>query len=116
MSTFEEKLTNAESLIAAKKIPQHKAIPSIYRLLWRIGVKVPPPHFATLWQNICLEGVPFGVIWGFFIWLILWRNDERYAWAIVLAPAVAGFLFGTIMASRYRSEARTHAFPRWKDL
>jgi Family of unknown function (DUF6404) len=50
--------------LQAAGIGRYTTAPPLYRLLWRMGVETPPPHFASLGSIALLMGLFFGMSWG----------------------------------------------------
>src|SRR5262249_466487 len=58
--------------------PQHVA-PPWYRLLWRFGIEVRPPHFAGFWWVLAVHGglcamVAVGVTWTIHRWTGVYQH------------------------------------------
>ncbi len=96
-------------------IGRNTAAPPLYRLLWRLGVEIPPPHFAGFWPLALSTGPFFAVCWGLLMWFLLWRSDDMPVAIAVVTSLLAGLAFGLIMAAYYRWRARKLALPPWKD-
>ena len=65
--------------------------PPLFRLLWTLGSRVPPPLYATGGQQFLVHGLMAGAFWGTFMWILVWRDS----------PGVAvggGFLFGLLFS------------------
>lgn len=103
-------------MLAQCGIMKSNYAPPIYRLLWRFGVKMPPPHFAGFIFNFLFTGTIFAVGFGTFVWLFSWSANGKSAAGAVLASLAAGILFGLSMASYYRYGARKHKLPAWPEL
>lgn len=88
----------------------------LLRLMWRLGLNVPPPHFAPFWFNAITIGVFFGVAWGVLMWLMSW-SPQGLSWpGALIAAAGAGVLFGTAMAAYYAHGKRKYSLPPWHEL
>ena len=96
-------------------IGQYTTAPPLYRLLWRIGIEAPPPHFASFGSIALLMGLFFGVFWGLVMWFTIWREDDMPIALALTTSAIAGLLFGVIMAAYFRWRARKLALPPWQD-
>jgi hypothetical protein len=96
-------------------INPYTTAPPLYRLLWRVGIEAPPPHFASFGSIALLMGLFFGVFWGLVMWLLVWREDDVPIAIALIMSLVAGVLFGVIMAAYFRWRARKLALPPWKD-
>jgi membrane associated rhomboid family serine protease len=112
--THDEKVAYLLKDLRQKGVGQYTVAPPIYRLLWRLGVEVKPPHFASFWSLVVTTGVPFGVFWGIFMWALVWRQSTPVGFAGGVA-ALAGLLFGLVMAAYFRRRARKLALPRWEN-
>jgi membrane associated rhomboid family serine protease len=111
--THEEKVAYLLRDLGEKGISQYTIAPPLYRLLWRLGIEVRPPHFTSFGSLAALMAVAFGIFWGIFMWLTVWQ--QRSSPSLVGTAALAGLFFGVIMAAYYRSRARKLALPRWED-
>jgi hypothetical protein len=89
--------------------------PPAYRLLWRLGVEVPPPHFSTFSFLFAFQGSLFGLLWGLLcvVPMHVWFSGSL--WLLLAASVGAGVLFGLSMAGYYRRQARSHGLPLWSD-
>lgn len=111
--TFDEKLAAAKTLLASKGLWRASYAPTLVALLWRLGVNIPPPHFAGFLGIFVFSGCGFGVAWGLVMWFVRWSSHGVPASDAVLYAASVGLLFGLAMASYYRYAARKHAIPTW---
>lgn len=114
--THEEKLQYAINRYG--KIVRY---PGMYRLLYVLGIKLPPPVFQSFPGLICMDllliFLPFTVIEVFL--LLLWSDadapfqlfGERFWWVLL-----AGILIGCLDWLYQRHKARQHKIPRWKAI
>jgi hypothetical protein len=114
--TFEEKREAALKLLESTDIWRSNYAPPLLRLLWKFGVKVPPPHFVGFAANFVCGGLFFGVAWGLLMWALLWWRQSTPLGMVVGAATLAGLLFGLGMASYYRHGARRNKIPLWKEF
>ncbi len=112
--THDEKVAYLLKDLGKKGIGQYTIAPPIYRLLWRLGVEVKPPHFASFWSLVGTTGVAFGIFWGIFMWFLVWQQSTPVSLAVG-AAALAGLVFGLVMAVYFRRRSRKLALPRWED-
>ncbi len=109
--TFEEKRQRALAMLEERGVPGWTASPPPYRLLWRIGVRIPPPHFAALAANAAVLTAMVLPIW--FVQVA----TNRHGWAWGLWDCVSGAtLVGLCCAFAYRGAADTHGLPAWRDV
>ena len=90
--------------------------PPFVRLLWRLGIDVPPPHFATFAGSACVAGGFFGALWGLFMWLFVWSNSGMMAMNAAVAALITGVFFGLAMASYYAYGRYRYKLPSWHEL
>ncbi len=112
---FAEKRDAALALLHATGMLPSSYAPPLYKALWKLGVEIPPPHFASFAANTALCGTVFGAIWGVVMWLITW-SGKLPGGAAVAASLFAGLMFGAIMAAYYRHTAQKHGIPAWCDF
>jgi hypothetical protein len=111
---FEQKLSAALALLASTGILSGTYAPPLHRLCWKLGARLPPPHFLSFTANFVLAGVGFGVFWGLAMWL---TGSSHHGLSRLAAVALfAGLLFGLSMAAHYRYGARKHNIPLWRDF
>jgi hypothetical protein len=106
---YPSKQSSALAILAATGLSRSSYEPPLYRLLWRVGLFLPPPHFASFGFNFVFNGVWFGAVWGTIMWLLVWSHQSWSGDAAITAVA-AGVLFGLIMAVYFRYSARKLAF------
>ena len=114
--TYSSRLQAALDLVATTGIRESNYAPPMRRLLWRLGVNVPPPHFAGFLYNAAITGGWFAIAWGLVMWLAIWSKQGMSVHSAVGVAAVGGLLFGLAMAQYYRFGARKHRLPRWADI
>lgn len=97
-------------------ISPYTAAPPLYRLLWRLGVEIPPPLFAAFLPNALLMGGFFACGWGLLMWLFTWSGNGQVSPVLALLLALsAGLMFGIAMALYLRSKARQLNLPPWSE-
>lgn len=116
MSLFETRKAKALDLLRGTGMRESNYLPPATRLLWRLGVEVPPPHFAGFFGAALVSGTFFGVVWGVLMWLIVWQHQGLSLAATSLTVLSAGLLFGLFMAAYYAWGRRKHALPAWEQL
>jgi Family of unknown function (DUF6404) len=113
---FETKLTAALELLSSTGIWRSNYAPPLLRFLWRLGVKVPPPHFVSFAGNFAFTGSYFGIIWGLAMWFVSWSHQGMPLERAFQTAIPADLIFGFLMASLYRHRARKHRIPLWRDF
>lgn len=110
--THREKVECFEQLLRNRGYWISNAIPPVSRLLWLLGLQTPPPYFLSFWAGALTAGIPFGVLWGTFMWLFLWPTDRSVGAAIGSSAAAATF-FGVFMAMFWRAQAKKLGLCSW---
>ncbi|HSX65549.1 MAG TPA: DUF6404 family protein [Pseudoxanthomonas sp.] len=113
---FNVRLQQALVLLETKGLGKNNYAPPLFRLLWKFGVKAPPPHMAGFAFNGLLMGTFFGVFWALLMWLLLWDRQGTPMALGAVAALFAGTLFGLTMAWYTRYSAHKRGIPRWQDF
>ena len=113
---FEEKRAAGLVLLEATGMPRTSYAPPLVRLLWHLGVKVPPPHFASFLGIFAFVAIAFGATWGFLMWFIFWADQDLPIERVLVQTGIAGLIFGLLMAVYYHYGARRHGLPKWEDI
>jgi|JI8StandDraft_2_1071088.scaffolds.fasta_scaffold280417_1 hypothetical protein len=109
------KIDHYKQRMAANGISPGTAFPPAWRVLWRLGVEVPPPPFVGFVPLALITGVVFGVLFGLAIWLFAVTGIIETSPASIPARAgLAAALFGLFMAAYYRRLARKHSLGSWE--
>jgi|SRR5215210_2188925 len=97
-------------------VSPYASAPPLFRLLWRLGLNVPPPFFLGFLPLTLLTGTFFGVLWGVVMWFWVWQGEGLAASLAVPTSVFAGLLFGLGMAWLVRREAARLGLPTsWED-
>jgi Family of unknown function (DUF6404) len=110
--THREKVTFAIEDLAQRGIDTATSAPPAWRVAWALGVKLPPPHFMGFASIVLTSGIMFGVLWGLLIWYLLWHSKGWFFTAS--AAALAGVVYGLLMATCYRYSAIKLGLPNWE--
>ena len=81
----------------------------------RLGFEPRPPYYASFAKITLSFGVYFAVVWGLAMSLVFWRDYMPVPLQLI-SSAVAGLLFGIIMATWYRHVRRKRSLSSWGDL
>ena len=117
---FEKKRVAALKFLASTGIrPIHYA-PLLFQFLWRVGIKVPPPHFADFTTNFVIRSLGcWAFLSLFLVGMIAWSGDlgNTAVLSMLLAFAAGiGLAMGFIMSIYYYYSARKHFIPPWPDF
>jgi hypothetical protein len=113
---FAQKLAAALVLLASTGMWRSNYAPPLHRLLWKLGMRVPPPHFVGFAANFVSFGLWLGVVWGLLMWFTGWSRQSMAPQAALGAAIFVGLFFGLCMAGYYRYGARKHGIPPWRDF
>lgn len=113
--THEEKIRHFIADMDNKGVARRNSAPPLYRLLWRMGVRVPPPLFAPTWVVFISGSVFGGVFYGVFMWLLLWRAQNLPPFGGVLASGAFGISMGAYMSWYFGRQRRKLGLPKWSE-
>ncbi|MCK6481031.1 MAG: DUF6404 family protein [Planctomycetes bacterium] len=91
------------------------AAPPLFRLLWRCGSEVPPPHYLSFRSMVLLVGGLFGGCMALPVVGLHLLVGLPLLPGLLLALA-GGLLFGCTMAFHYRSEALRLRLPSLEEF
>jgi ABC-type branched-subunit amino acid transport system permease subunit len=111
--THDEKVAHLLQDLGQKGVGRYTIAPLLYRLLWRLGIKVRPPLFASFWSLVVITGLGYGLLLFVLMWPFV-RQTEPVS-AVVGTAALAAVLFGLFMAVYYRARAQKLGLQRWED-
>ncbi len=114
--TFEQKKARAIALMDSKKMWRSNYAPPLLRILWRLGIRLPPLPFMPFWQVTVLMGGLWGISWGCAMWFIYWRPSGMVAGEAIIISITGGFLFGLLMASFHWWRRKVNRLPSWDDV
>jgi hypothetical protein len=113
---FEIKRTKALEILRATGMRKGNYKPPLWRLLWRLGVKVPPPHFIGFGAMALAFGTYFAVAVTLATWLVDWiRRGRIYLFPIVFT-AIGAVIYGVGMSMYYDAGRKKHQLPNWSSL
>lgn len=115
MTHNEQKIDAYRAWMLTQQVRPGTSTPPLWRLLWKLGVPLAPPHFLGFFPLLLVCGTFFGPIWGLTMYLLVWRNQGMPLQNVFGATLLAGLLFGLAMAWVYRRKARQLKLPSWQD-
>lgn len=95
-ANFNRKKQRALKIMAEKGMWRSNYAPPLHRLLWKLGVNMPPPPFTSFWTNVLLFGSSFGLTWGIFMWFSVWQAQCASLITVLISAALAGLFFALI--------------------
>lgn len=70
---FEARKQKALAIMASCKMWKSNYAPLLIRLLWRLGINIPPLPFAPFWQVFGVMAGSFSVGYGLWMYWMVWR-------------------------------------------
>ncbi|UXI66588.1 DUF6404 family protein [Tahibacter amnicola] len=112
-----EKIRRMETHLSSMGLKSLDYAPPAYRLLWRLGVKITPPLFASFWHLALVPGVLFAFGWGTFMSMLAASRQVPpvSGWRFLTFCVIAGALFGAFLARPAYQKIRTLGLPRWAE-
>jgi hypothetical protein len=113
---FKARLATALQLLEQRGVSTFWLRFSLFRLLWALGIPIPPPHFNTFAFNLCFMLLWLALVMGLYLWFMMGRILGTFDGTIT-AMMIAGWLLGAVMyAVEYRKRARRYNLPRWPEI
>ncbi len=124
--TNDEKITYYLRDMRQKGVRSWTAAPPIYRLLWRLGIKVRPPLFASF-RSLFWRWAIFYLCFFLLVWWgqgISWGQGSSHFWwweggnhsiSGLVGCGVGAAICGLVIPAIIRRKARKLALPRWED-
>jgi hypothetical protein len=113
--THRQKVDRLIAELGKKGVNQYTVAPPLFRLLWALGLNVPPPFFLSFATLVLTFAPLFGIPWGGFMWLFAWQGTRLSMEVAIITSALAGVFFGVTMAGYYCWKARQLNLPAWED-
>lgn len=114
--THERKLQKMYAHLPALGISPYTAAPPIYRMLWHVGIEIPPPIFGSFVPTAVFTGALFAIGWAAAMWLLPGAQEPETTLASAATTAgVAGVMFGLIMAGYYSWKSKQLKLPPWSE-
>ncbi|MBD2793687.1 hypothetical protein ID852_12320 [Xenorhabdus sp. 42] len=113
--SFEIKKNKAIELMESAGLWKSNSVPYLVVLLWKMGVKIPPPTFANFWLNTVIYGAFGGILATFILYLEM--SEYRVSSGdFFIQGFVIGITFGVTFALFHLYRRKSKKLPDWKDL
>lgn len=90
--------------------------PLIYQLLWRVGISIPPPHFASLSLNTLVFGLSFSIIWSIPVWYSFFSLMGIPVTIFIILAILIGITLGFSIAYCYHDSACKYDLPYYSQI
>jgi len=111
----EDKVRHFLAEMQQRGFSQWNAAPPAVRVLWRVGIHIPPPYFVGFFQLTLGYGVPFGIACVAVDCVGPWRDHSHSLLSAARYALIMGAPFGLFMAWITRHAARGLSLPSWGD-
>ena len=112
---FEARKQKALAIMASRKMWKSNYAPLLIRLLWRLGINIPPLPFAPFWQVFVVMTGYFSLGYGLWMYWTVWRAQGMPLLFACEISLIAGVLFGLTMALFHLWRRKVNKLPDWKD-
>jgi hypothetical protein len=120
--SFSPKLDAALEMLATTGIWRSNYAPPMHRLLWRVGISIPPPHFMSFGYILLYGGLCVGVLLGASPWVVgcsrvfPFRSNPDATPLLLWMIVIACSFFGLGMAAYYQYGKRQYKLPSWSEV
>jgi hypothetical protein len=108
--------THALAILERTGMLRNSYAPPLFRVLWRLGMDVPPPHFMGFWTLAAGAALWFGVVWGGIMWCLSWSRQHQAPQQALMTACATGVMFGLALAAVYAWGRQKYGLPAWKAL
>jgi len=86
------------------------------RMLWLLGIKIPPPHFIKFWHASFIMGAPYSLLMGAFFSLGASTQKDFNFIFFAIPILIIGLIFGMAMGGYYAYSRKKHQLPSWEEV
>jgi len=114
------KLAVALEILAKTRIRRGNYAPPLFRLLWRLGFNVPPPHFIQFGKIAFAQGFYMALFLG--LWLRFVSKQGIFGLSglspvgLIGGATLGGIILGLLMAGYYSHSRKKYHLPEWENL
>lgn len=112
---FDITLVKAKAALLRAGLSHRNAIPPMYSIYWRLGIRLKPPHFQSFVGNMMTTGLPFAFA-ALGVYMMQTGRDRFSPAQAAIVFCVSLFLTGIASATYYEVSRRRSRLPRWRDL
>ena|ERR1700683_1567151 len=110
--THSEKIARLISELSAKRVKERTIAPPIFRLLWALGIEIPPPLFIHFFPFAVWVYLFVAPVMGVLYWMVGLANSP--SWAVIFG-ALAGLIVAFPTALSFYWKGKTLNLPAWED-
>ena len=112
---FKEKVTRALRILERTGMDRGTYLPPMYAAYWKLGIRIPPPHFMSFGGVALVNGLPLGLC----VLGLCMMDHETWTTsllAVLLASAATTLIWGAAVATYYRAGRLRHRLPSWSSV
>jgi len=110
------KRTAAINILVEKGIWPVNYVPLGLRMLWRIGINVPPPIFASFWWTFIWQGALASLIYSLVTWILPLLHQDKTIEGFAIRVGVFWLIVGIFAAFSNRRLRQKHNLPSWSEI
>ncbi|WP_363322366.1 DUF6404 family protein [uncultured Pseudoteredinibacter sp.] len=107
----QEKIDIYTTELKKQGVSPYTSVPLLHRLILKLGINITPPLSSTFFINFLLFALLFGPPWTLLMNFLYWQSD--WILGLLFLAAIAGGLFGFIMAAFMGAKAKSLDVPNW---
>ena len=94
-------------------VRENMAVPPYYRLMWKIGLDIPPPFNQGFWLSALIPGIIFAIFYPLVVWILntlipTWDTPTTFFNVITTSTIV-----GLVMAGLTKWKSKKLDVPEW---
>lgn len=89
--------------------------PAMYKIYWKLGFRLAPPHFLAFWANALISGVPLGLC-ATGLYIMSHSETTLVPIEIFLLSTLTTIAWGSTVAAYYRISRIKHHLPDWNSV
>lgn len=105
-NSYQQRMMQITDALIAQGIDRYTAAPILYRLAWRLGLRVRPPLYQSFRTLVLSHAAWFGLGFGILMWFFFWLPGGYPLPVVLLGIVLAGIPFGLLMAASIRRKAK----------
>jgi hypothetical protein len=115
--SFENQRAHALAILTNTDVwPRGSYAPLLFKLLWRLGFRIPPPHFANFWLTVVVYGAAYCAISGPLVWFVVSSQGGIAPITAAYASLRTGAVFGLFVAAFFAYGRYKYKLPSWQSL
>lgn len=115
MSDFWARRDAALKIMTRTPVSERNYCPPTFKYLWRLGIKIRPPHFMPFTHVFAFMGAPFAICAASMCQMM--HQQIKDLASVTMAAGLFGLLFfGVPIAFYYYFGRKAYNIPAWDDI